>query len=154
MSGPQPGETVWVVDVNNIIHRLYHAIPEQVSPTGQRVNAAVGWVRTLRRLRKDDGARWILPVFDSPGPGWRSEIYPAYKAERPEQDEALRSQWPLVVRVTLSMMLPVLVVPGLEADDLIAAARWPRRPRADPAVSRAAQRGVQAARVRAMGVGG
>lgn len=120
-TGPQPGETVWVLDVHNLVHRLYHAVPEQVSPTGQPVNAAVGWVRSLRRVRKDQGARWLLPVFDSPGPGWREEIYPDYKAERTQQDEALRSQWPLIVRLTISMHLPRLAAPGFEADDLIAA---------------------------------
>lgn len=120
MSGPQYGETVYVVDADNIVHRLYHAVPQQISPSGQPVNAVVGWVRAIRSLRKR-GARWVLPVFDAPGPNWRHEIYPAYKADRSEDEPALASQWELVVRSCFAMGLPALATKGFEADDLIAA---------------------------------
>lgn len=120
-TGPQPGETVWLVDAHNLVHRLYHAVPPQVSPTGQHVNAVTGWIRSLRRLRKVDGARWVLPIFDAPGPCWRHEIFAEYKAGRPERDAELVSQWPLVVRSCFAMGLPALAAPGFEADDLIAA---------------------------------
>lgn len=120
MTGPQPGETVYVVDANNIVHRLYHAVPQQVSPTGQPVNAVVGWIRNVRSLRKR-GARWVLPIFDAPGPSWRHEIYSAYKSDRSEDDPELATQWPIVVRACFALGLPALAAKGFEADDLIAA---------------------------------
>jgi DNA polymerase-1 len=65
--------------------------------------------------------RWLLPIFDGPGDGWRKDLHPGYKSARPVQDEDLRSQWPLVARLTVALRLPPLAVPSVEADDLIAA---------------------------------
>ena len=116
------GDTLWLVDANNQIHRLYHARPIEFAPaTGQPINAVTGWVSTLRRLRKSEGARFIMPIFDGEGHGWRADLFPGYKATRKPQDPELVSQWPLVRELTERMGLPLIREPEVEADDLIAA---------------------------------
>ena len=119
MTGPGKGDRVVIIDSDNMVHRLYHAVPPTTSPSGHEVNAVIGWVRSLRRFYQD-GARWVLPVFDGPGNGWRHDLHPGYKAHRRDDDDALASQWELVVRATIALRLPPLAWPETEADDLIA----------------------------------
>jgi len=122
-SGPQHGEKICFLDATNKIHQLYHAVPREktMSLTGdQPLNAVVGWVRVLRRLYKD-GARYIVPVFDGDGDGWRRELFANYKAGRKPADAELVSQWPLIHEVTQALRLPLIRESNTEADDLIAA---------------------------------
>lgn len=120
--GPQVGETIHVLDATGMIHALYHAVPIETTRSlscDQPLNAVVGWVRSLRRLR-EKGARYIVPVFDGEGRGWRSELLAEYKSGRkPTEDDLLR-QMPLVRELTAALRLPVVCVPAVEADDLIA----------------------------------
>lgn len=122
-SGPQHGEKVVILDATNKIHTLYHAVPiaKTMSRSGdQPLNAVVGWVRVLRRLYKD-GVRYIIPVFDGAGDGWRHAVYPPYKSDRKPHDPELVSQWPLVLELTRALQLPMVCEPNVEADDLVAA---------------------------------
>ncbi len=120
--GPQPGETIHILDATGMIHRLYHAVPIEKTRSiscDQPLNAVVGWVRALRRLR-EEGARYIVPVFDGQGRGWRSELFADYKADRKPTDEDLLRQMPLVRELTAVLRLPVACMPAVEADDLAA----------------------------------
>lgn len=120
--GPQVGETVHILDATGMIHALYHAVPIETTRSlngGQPLNAVVGWVRSLRRLRKN-GARYIVPVFDGEGRGWRSDLFAEYKADRKPTEDDLLSQMPLVRELTAALRLPVACMPAVEGDDLIA----------------------------------
>jgi DNA polymerase-1 len=123
--GPQHGERICILDATNKCHTLYHAVPQEQTMAlrgdpPQPLNAVIGWVRVLRRLYKD-GLRYIVPVFDGDGDGWRHAAYPEYKSGRKPQDPELVSQWPLVKELTRAMGLPVICEPDTEADDLVAA---------------------------------
>lgn len=121
-AGPQPGDRLWLIDANSVVHKLYHAIPSTKAPaTGQEINAVVGWLRWLRLLRTYHGAIFVLPIFDGDGTGWRTELHPGYKAGRPEQPEYLRGQWAMVQALNDALQLPWVQVSKVEADDLIAA---------------------------------
>jgi DNA polymerase-1 len=125
LRGPQHGERIAVLDATNKFHTLYHAVPiaKTMALRGdppQPLNAVVGWVRFLRRLYKD-GVRYIVPVFDGDGDGWRHAAYPQYKSDRKPHDPELVSQWPLVKELTRAMGLPMICEPNTEADDLVAA---------------------------------
>lgn len=124
LDGPRPGERLWLIDVGSWVHRLYHACPPQLSPSGVPVAALIGFLRQLRKLRTqvDPAPRWILPVFDAaPDGGWRRRRFPGYKADRPEPPEDLTSQWPLIRELLDVLGVYYARVDGLEADDLIAA---------------------------------
>jgi 5'-3' exonuclease len=123
--GPQAGERIYILDATNKFHTLYHAVPiaktmALVGDPPKPLNAVVGWVRTLRWMYAD-GARYIVPVFDGEGPGWRHAAYETYKSNRKPHDPELVSQWPLVHELTRSLRLPLICEPNTEADDLVAA---------------------------------
>jgi 5'-3' exonuclease len=125
LRGPQHGETIHILDATNKFHTLYHAVPiaKTMALRGnppQPLNAVVGWVRMLRRMYAD-GARYIVPVFDGDGPGWRRGLYGQYKSDRKPHDAELASQWPLVHELTRALGLPLICEPNTEADDLVAA---------------------------------
>jgi DNA polymerase-1 len=120
--GPQRGDRLWLIDGNSVVHRLYHALPQTSAPaTGDPLNAVAGWLRWLRTLRRHHEVRWIVPIFDGDGPGWRADLFPGYKSGRPEQPEDLAAQWPLVRELCDALRLQWVQLPGIEADDLIAA---------------------------------
>ena len=122
--GPQRGEKIYFIDANNWVHRLYHAMPPMLSPSGAHVNAVIGVLSMLRKLRTmlDPPPRWIVPVFDAaPDGGWRRERFADYKADRKPQDEDLRAQWGPIREMLGALGLYVASIDGLEADDLISA---------------------------------
>jgi len=123
---PRAGDKLYLLDLDGLVHRLYHAVPPELSPTGDPVpiNAVLGLTRQLRKIRTqiDPTPRWALGVFDAASNGgWRAREYPAYKADRPPQDAALMSQWQLVRRLLDALGLPWVRSEGVEADDVIAA---------------------------------
>lgn len=122
MTGPARGDRVYLVDANNLTHKIYHGVPaaEHVSPDGRIVNAVVGWVRTLRRLRQTQGVRFMVPVFDGAGETWRHQLLPEYKSGRPAHDPELTAQWPWIRDLLDALRLGYLQLPAVEADDVIA----------------------------------
>lgn len=120
--GPQAGEVLWVIDGNNLAHRLFRGVPiDSVrGRRGEPINVLIGWVQTIRRLRTHNRVDFLLPVFDGDGPGWRHAVYPEYKAGRPPHPPELVSQWRLLFELVDAMLLPWVRVAGTEADDMIA----------------------------------
>ena len=124
MSGrPRGGVgSLFLIDANNFLFRAYHALPMLTAPDGRPVNAVHGYVRMVQALRKEFAPQHLLAVFDASGSkGWRREIYPEYKANRPPPPEDLRPQISLVREATAALSVPWIEHPDYEADDLIAA---------------------------------
>jgi DNA polymerase-1 len=121
--GPAVADRIYLLDANNLTHRLYHSSPDLYAAPDrgyQPINAVAAWVRFLRRFKREHAVDWLVPIFDGEGDGWRAQIFPGYKAGRTPHDDALTSQWPLVKQLLGAMQLPVVCVPAVEADDLIA----------------------------------
>ncbi len=91
--------------------------------SGEPTGAIYGMVAMLRRLRADAklnrGATHGAVVFDPPGKTFRDDIYPEYKANRAEMPEDLRRQIPVIHELVRALGWPLVMVPGLEADDVI-----------------------------------
>lgn len=123
ITGPQRGERLYLID-GGIVHRCYHAVPLEFAPANpdQPVNALLGFLRALRKLRQriEPKPQWFLPVFDGDGPGWREDLHPGYKADRAPQDPELRAQWQPIRELLDAMGVAYVQQPGVEADDLIA----------------------------------
>jgi DNA polymerase-1 len=112
-------ETLYLLDAHSLIFQVFHAIPAMTGPKGQPTNAVFGFTGDLLRLRKK-GPTYLICVFDPPGKTFRDEIYPEYKAQRAPIPDDLVPQLSVISRIVEAMGIPVVMVPGFEADDAIA----------------------------------
>ncbi|MEW8155583.1 MAG: DNA polymerase I, partial [Candidatus Thiodiazotropha endolucinida] len=108
-----------LVDGSSYLFRAYHALPDLSNSQGEPTGAIVGVLNMLRRLISDFDPDYMVVVFDAPGGSFRNEIYPEYKANRPPMPDDLRDQIEPLHAIIRAMGLPMLVVPGVEADDVI-----------------------------------
>jgi DNA polymerase-1 len=119
----EPGarDVLYVVDVSGYVFRAYHAITPLTSPTtGEPTQAVYGTVIMLERLLKQCDPALLAVAMDSGKQTFRKELYPDYKAHRPEAPPDLRQQLARVEQVLAALSIPIFVQPGVEADDLIA----------------------------------
>jgi DNA polymerase-1 len=112
--------TFYVLDAFSLIFQVFHAIPEMTGPSGQPTQAVFGIFRDLMNLYRERKPDYLAAAFDGPGPVFRSEIYAEYKANRPEMPDDLVPQIPVIRRLFEGFRVPVLIEPGMEADDIIA----------------------------------
>ena len=117
MSASRP--TIYLVDAMSNIHRAYHAIRGLSTKDGRPTNAVYGFVTMLKKMLREHPSEYLAVAFDLPGKTVRHDEYDAYKANRPAMDEDLASQIPEVRRACEAYRIPVLAVPGYEADDVI-----------------------------------
>jgi len=121
---PPPGadDVLYLVDIAGWIHRAFHALPPLTAPNGEPTGATSGVAGALVRLLIDRLPAYLAVAMDPPGPGFRRELFPAYKAARPPPHPDLGPQIARVRQLVEAHRIPVLEVPGFEADDAIAAA--------------------------------
>lgn len=118
---PQQDERqLYLVDGSGFIFRAYHALPPLTRPDGTPVGAVMGFCNMLYKLIADHPSARIVVVFDTARIGFRHDIYPDYKANRPPPPEDLIPQFPLVRDAARAFGLPTVELEGYEADDLIA----------------------------------
>ncbi len=108
-----------LVDGSSYLFRAFHALPPLVNSKGQPTGAIKGVINMIRRLIKDYPTSQIVVIFDAKGPTFRNEMYSEYKAHRPPMPDDLRSQIEPIHEIIKAMGLPLLVIPGVEADDVI-----------------------------------
>ncbi len=119
------GDHVFLVDGSGYIFRAYHALPPLSRKSdGLQVNAVLGFCNMLWKLLaempKDNKPTHLAVVFDKSERTFRTEMYPDYKAHRPDAPEDLRPQFPLIRDAVRAFEIPCLEQAGYEADDLIA----------------------------------
>ncbi|MBK1733470.1 DNA polymerase I [Thiococcus pfennigii] len=108
-----------LVDGSSYLFRAYHALPKLTNSRGEPTGALVGVLNMLRKLIDAHRPERIAVIFDAPGKTFRDDLYPAYKANRPPLPEDLRAQIEPLHAVVRAMGLPLVVVPDVEADDVI-----------------------------------
>ncbi len=111
--------TLLLVDGSSYLYRAYHAMPDLRSPDGFPTGAVHGVVAMMQRLRAQYPAQHAACVFDASGPTFRDDWYPEYKATRAPMPDDLRQQIEPILQAVRLLGWPVLVVPGIEADDAI-----------------------------------
>ena len=111
--------TLLLVDGSSYLYRAFHALPDLRSPDGHPTGAMHGMVNMLRRLRQDYPAAYIACVFDAKGKTFRDDMYADYKATRAPMPDDLRLQIEPIHEVVRHMGWPILMVDGVEADDVI-----------------------------------
>ena len=108
-----------LVDGSSYFFRAYHALPPLLTSHGQPTGAIYGVVNMIKRLLKDYDSSEIAVIFDAPGPTFRSTWFPDYKAHRPPVPQDLSCQFQPLVQILQAMGLPILIIPDVEADDVI-----------------------------------
>jgi len=108
-----------LVDGSSYLFRAYHALPSLLSSKGHPTGAIKGVINMIRRLQKDFPGSKVVIVFDAKGKNFRHALYPEYKANRPPMPDDLRCQIEPIHQIIKAMGLPLLIVPDVEADDVI-----------------------------------
>jgi len=108
-----------LVDGSSYLFRAYHALPPLTNSQGEPTGAIVGVVNMLRKLIDTYQPELMAVVFDAPGKTFRDDLYPDYKAHRPPMPDELRAQIEPLHAIVRAMGLPLLLVPEVEADDVI-----------------------------------
>jgi DNA polymerase I len=118
-AGTADGSTLYLVDGSAYIYRAFHAVRGLANSKGMPTNAIFGFTRMLIKLIQDRSPQYVAMFFDAKGPTFRHEIYQPYKANRPPMPDELVGQLPWIKKVTEAFNIPMVEMPGYEADDLI-----------------------------------
>ncbi len=110
-----------LVDGSSYLYRAFHALPDLRNSAGEPTGAIYGVLNMLRRLVSDYKADFLGCVFDAKGKTFRDEVYPEYKATRAPMPDDLAAQIEPLLEAITAMGWPLLVVDGVEADDVIGA---------------------------------
>ncbi len=108
-----------LVDGSSYLYRAYHAMPQFTNSRGDPTGAVYGTTNMLRKLLADYDPAYVAVVFDAKGKTFRDELFPEYKANRPPMPDELRAQVKPIHDIVRAMGLPLLIVEGVEADDVI-----------------------------------
>ncbi|PJC85185.1 DNA polymerase I [Vibrio sp. HA2012] len=114
-----PENPLILIDGSSYLYRAFHAYPGTMSNGDIPTNAVYGVVNMIRSMMRQFPVERIAVIFDAKGKTFRDDLYPAYKAHRPPMPDDLRCQIEPLYQVIKAMGLPLISVPGVEADDVI-----------------------------------
>ena len=114
-------DKLFLLDAYALIYRAYYAFIKnpRINSKGFNTSAILGFVNTLEEVLKKENPTHIGVAFDPAGPTFRHEAYPQYKAQREETPEVIRLSVPIIKDIIRAYRIPILEVPGYEADDVI-----------------------------------
>jgi DNA polymerase-1 len=120
-SAPPSASPLVLLDGHSLAYRAFFALPSDLqTTTGQLTNVVYGFTTMLVKLFGDFSPNRIAVCFDLGRPAYRHDVYDGYKANRRTTPDDFSTQMPLVREVLAALRIPVVEVPGYEADDLIA----------------------------------
>ena len=110
-----------LIDAYALIYRSYYAFIKnpRINSKGMNTSAIFGFVNTLEEVLRREEPTHVAVAFDPAGPTFRHEAFEAYKAQREETPEAIRQSVPRIKEIISAYGIPILEVPGFEADDVI-----------------------------------
>jgi len=112
-------EALYLIDGSSYIYRAFYAVKDLSTSAGLPTNAVYGFLGMLRRVLKEKRPTYLAVALDAPGPTFRHQLSPDYKATRPQMPERLADQFPYIKRLIAAYGIPLLEVNGVEADDII-----------------------------------
>jgi DNA polymerase-1 len=119
MPDPAPAGSLYLLDAHGMIFQMFFGVGQMTAPDGRPTNAVFGVTRALMNLY-DRGADYLIATLDHKEPTFREKIDANYKAHRDPPPDDLLTQEPMIQQVMEAMRIPFLVVPGYEADDIMA----------------------------------
>jgi DNA polymerase-1 len=108
-----------LVDGSSYLYRAFHALPPLTNSQGEPTGAVLGVLNMLNKLMKEETPSRVAVVFDAPGRTFRDDLFDQYKAHRAPMPDDLRAQIAPLLDAVEAMGLPLLRIPGVEADDVI-----------------------------------
>ncbi|MCA9377385.1 hypothetical protein KC711_00495 [Candidatus Peregrinibacteria bacterium] len=111
---------LFVLDAFNLIYRNFFAVPMMHTKSGMPVNAIYGMTKLLVSILQDDHPDGIVVAYDGPGPMIRNATYDAYKGTRDKMPDELRLQLSFIEELFTALRIPMLILEGHEADDIMA----------------------------------
>ena len=114
-------QRLFLIDAYALIYRSYYAFIKnpRINSRGENTSAILGFVNTLEDVLRRENPSHIAVGFDPHGPTFRHEAYERYKAQREETPEAIRFAVPIIKEIIKAYRIPIIEVPGYEADDVI-----------------------------------
>ena len=117
-------EKLYLLDAYALIYRAYYALirTPRINSKGENTSAVFGFVNTLEEVLRKENPDYIAIAFDPSGKTFRHEAYPPYKAQREATPEDIKRAVPYIKDIIRAYRIPILEVPGFEADDVIGTA--------------------------------
>ena len=116
-----PHKTLILIDGSSFLFRAFYVpqLKRMTTSSGQATGAVFGTINMIKSLQAEYAEAQLVAIFDAKGKNFRHEIYQDYKANRPPMPDELRSQIEFVHRAVRALGIPLIVEPGVEADDVI-----------------------------------
>lgn len=111
-----------LIDGHSILNRAFYGVPPLTNAEGLHTNAVYGFLNILFKRLDEEMPDYLAVAFDLKEPTFRHKLYDAYKGTRKPMPEELREQVPVMKEVLASMGVPILTLPGYEADDILGTA--------------------------------
>ncbi|MEM9384019.1 MAG: DNA polymerase I [Pseudomonadota bacterium] len=118
-AGQGQRNTLYLIDGSSYLYRAFHALPPLTSADGRPTGAVYGVVNMLNKFLQETEPTHIAVLFDARGKTFRDDIYAEYKAQRPSMPDDLKVQIEPLYATVRALGMPIVQVPGVEADDVI-----------------------------------
>ena len=114
---------LFLIDGSALAYRSYFAFARNplINSKGENTSAVFGFLNSLLKIIDEQQPEYLAAVFDTPEPTFRHKIYPEYKATRQKMPEEMSEQLPRIKQVLNVLNIPMIEIPGLEADDVMGA---------------------------------
>ena len=108
-----------LIDGHSILNRAFYGVPDLTNSEGLHTNAVYGFLNIMFKILEEEKADHLAVAFDLKEPTFRHQMYEAYKGTRKPMPEELHEQVALMKEVLTAMGVPILTLPGYEADDIL-----------------------------------
>ena len=115
-------DKIVLIDGHSIMNRAFYGIPLLSNSSGLHTNAVYGFLNILFKVLEEEKAQYLAVAFDMSAPTFRHQKYEAYKGTRHAMPDELREQIPVMKEMLQAMRVPMMMLEGYEADDLIGTA--------------------------------
>jgi DNA polymerase-1 len=113
-------DNLYILDGSSLIYRAFYAIRDLKNSKGFPTNAIFGFTKMIQKFIREKKPKHFVAVLDAKGPTFRHQEFQEYKAQRKPMPEDLRLQLPWIKDLLKAYQIPILELPGFEADDVIA----------------------------------
>ena len=112
-------EKIVLIDGHSILNRAYYGVPDLTNSEGLHTNAVYGFLNIMFKILDEEKPDYFAVAFDLKAPTFRHKMYEQYKGTRKPMQEELRQQVPVIKEMLEAMGVPLMMLEGYEADDLL-----------------------------------